>query len=323
MNFTFNGNQSAEQRIRLHQSIIASEVLKAIPEKNLTAIVMVGGYGRSEGAFVKHDKGYGPYNDYDYFLVFTGVTKKRAQQLILNIPDLDSTVGVEVDFFPILENKIDKLEFSLMNAEMQLGHRVIWGDEAVLDRMQQMPLAQLDLTEFERLLTNRGCLLLMNHLDNGHEHMSKYINKAWLAIGDALLALAGKYELSYVNKKLAIEQATSDPLVIDAYLRAIDIRFRPDLFLPWGLEDLDIVTDYWSATLGQVESSKQRLDSASHWTNIFRNLRDRRLLKLDHPLTAHPRVQVTNRLKSLITPSNDRQWQKESNKLLSLWGSYS
>ena len=79
--------------------------------------------------------------------------------------------------------------------------------------MQDMPLAQLDLREFERLLTNRGCLLLMNHLDNGHEHISKYINKAWLAIGDALLALAGKYEISYLNKKLAIEQVTRNERV--------------------------------------------------------------------------------------------------------------
>ena len=323
MNFTFNGNPSAEQRICLHQSIIASEVLKAIPEKNLAAIVMIGGYGRSEGAFVKHEKGYGPYNDYDYFLVFKGVSKKKAQQLMLKIRDLDHTVGVEVDFFPLLENKIDKLEFSLMNAEMQLGHRVIWGDQAVLDKMQDMPLAQLDLREFERLLTNRGCLLLMNHLDNGHEHISKYINKAWLAIGDALLALAGKYQISYLNKKLAIEQVTSDPLIIDAYRRAIDIRFRPDLFLPWNLQDLDVVTDYWLDTLGQVESSDQKQASTSHWLNIFRNLRDRRLRKFNHSLMNHPRAQVTNRLKSLITPSSDRQWQRESTKLLSLWGSYS
>lgn len=323
MNFTFNGNQSAEQRIAQHQSLIAESVLEAIPEDNLAAIVMIGGYGRSEGAFVKQDEGYGPYNDYDYFLVFKGVSKKKAQQLMQNIPDLDHLVGVEVDFFPLLEEKIGKLEYSLMNAEMQLGHRVIWGDEAILENMQTMPLGQVDLREFERLLTNRGCLLLMNHLDNGHEHVSKYINKAWLAIGDALLALAGKYELSYVNKKLTIEQVTQDPLIIEAYRRAIDIRFRPDLFQPWSLDDLDSVTSYWLDTLGLIEASALRKESTSQWSNIFRNLRDHRLRKIGHSLLTHPRTQVTNRLKSLIIPSDDRQWKEESNKLLLLWGSYS
>lgn len=323
MNYTFNGNKSAELRIHLHQSIIADAVVKAIPEENLAAIVMIGGYGRCEGAFVKTGNEYGPYNDYDYFLVFKGVSKRKALQLMQNIPELDHIVGVEVDFFPLLENKIDKLEFSLMNAEMQLGHRVIWGDKGILDKMKAMPLEQVDLKEFERLLTNRGCLLLMNQLDNDHEHMSKYINKAWLAIGDSLLALAGKYELSYTNKKLAIGKVTDDQTIIDAYRRAIDIRFRPDLFLTWTVEDLECVTQYWLDTLNRVELSGQRQAPKPQWLNVFRNLRDRRLRKLKNSLLTHPRTQVTRQLKSLITPSKCNKWQEESDKLLTLWGSYS
>ena len=109
MNFTFNGNPSAEQRICLHQSIIASEVLKAIPEKNLAAIVMIGGYGRSEGAFVKHEKGYGPYNDYDYFLVFKGVSKKKAQQLMLKYGTLIIRSALKLISFPYWKTKSTSL----------------------------------------------------------------------------------------------------------------------------------------------------------------------------------------------------------------------
>jgi hypothetical protein len=323
VNFTFNGQKSAELRIGRHQCIIVDAVLQAIGEENLTAIIMIGGYGREEGAYVKLEDGYGPYNDYDYFLVFKGTSKKRAQQLLQKIPDLDHVVGVEVDFYPLLNNKIGKLEYSLMNAEMQLGHQVIWGDESVLQPMQAMPLSQLNLKEFERLLTNRGCLLLMNHIDNEHEHLSKYINKAWLAIGDSLLALAGKYELSYARKKEIVDQVTDDALVIDAYRRAIDIRFRPDLFLPWDREDLNRVSDYWLQILIQVELSVPQQATIKSWPNLFRNLRDRRLRRLNSSLLMHPRTQVTEKLKSLITSKQHSHWQQECDDLLILWGNYS
>lgn len=325
MKFTFDANPAAEQVIANHQSLVAATVAETVPSSFLSAIVMIGGYGRHEGAYVIDQNGKPqPYNDYDYFVVFRNISRRKAWEFIAQIPNLEHETGIDVDFFPLLEAELPSLEFSLMNAEMQAGHAVIWGDVDVLRTMPSMPLSDVPMTEFERLLTNRGCLLLMNRLDPQRPDFSKFINKAWLAIGDAVLATQGAYCLSYLEKRERAAASLNDETMVKCYQRAIDIRMRPDRYAPWKEADLPAVTLALLQTLENIRSAApSRLSLKPVPGNIIRHLLDRRLPKLDRKIIHHPRQRVTAALKTLLKNDNSGFNRGQGEELLTLWGRYS
>lgn len=327
MTYTFNGFMPAEIVIQNHQNEIVAAVRRVIPDEELSAIVMIGGYGRQEGAFVEIEGEYAPYNDYDYFVVMQNVSSKKAHKILQKIPDLEITIGIEVDFYPLLKNDLKTLEFSLMNAEMQVGHRVIWGDKNVLSSMQRMPLSKVPLSEFTRMMMNRGCLLLINYCDPGNPHVSKYINKAWLAIGDSVLKLLNSYEVSYLKKTKKISAILGESRISKCYERAVNIRLRPDLYSEWSLDDLDEVTDIWTETLSQLERKNGKFLSHTSLIdlvkNLIRNLSDRRLWCLNTMVWTHPRQRILANLKLLLREQRRDTWHGDAKSLLVLWQSYS
>jgi hypothetical protein len=321
MNYTFSGNPDAEFVIALHQQLITEHVLKVVPVKQLAAIVMIGGYGRSEGAYIETEAGCRPYNDYDYFLVFRNTSKRQSKLMTRKIPNLEALVGIEVDFFPLRESMLPKMEFSLMNAEMLAGHRVIWGDQNILKMMPEMKLDNISPAELIRLMTNRGCLLLMNRLGRAGGEYSKFINKAWLAIGDVVIANAGRYCLSYVEKKSLIAEVCQDAVLVERYQRAVDIRLRPDLYVEWQAWDMDEVCRYWVAILESLIRKGRQISWRQRMKNILNNLGDPRVWRMDRLILEHPRVRVTMLLKEAI--SNLQPNVTNENELLGLWASYS
>ena len=323
MNFTFDGNPAAEAVIQQHQSLVIAAVRSVVPAEKLAAIVMIGGYGREEGAYVIDDDGIAhPYNDYDYFLVFRDCSRDQAWQYIRTLPDLEHDTGIDVDFFPLFAEELPKLEYSLMNAEMRAGHAVIWGDVNVLDAMPDMPLGGVAPAEFRRLLTNRGCLLLMNRLSPDGEHLSKYINKAWLAIGDAALARAGAYRLSYLLKRESIIDVLGDSTLTRNYQRAIDLRLRPDCHVPWQSCDMPAVIEAWSAAMAHYPSGSSADSMSERMLNVLRHLKDRKLPSLDAEVLSHPRLRVTRRLPGLLR--DDREgWEQAATSTLETWAEYS
>ena len=326
MRYTFDNNPAAEQVIASHQSMVAATVKEVVPPHHLAAIVMIGGYGRSEGAWILDEAGHPcPYNDYDYFVVFRNLTRRQAWRYIRRLPDLEAETGIDVDFFPLLEDDIPHLEFSLMNAEMAAGHAVIWGDVNVLASMPDMPLDQVPMVEFQRLLTNRGCLLLMNRLNRQREDFSKFINKAWLAIGDTALAQLGEYTLSYIEKRERAAQLLTNRTLITCYQRAIDIRMRPDLHTPWGASDLAPVIKALleSLALVQREDLSGQRTFRQTVTNMLRHVLDRRLPVFDLEIFNHPRSRVTAGLRRLLGARQSAFFTADSEQLLDLWGRYS
>jgi hypothetical protein len=146
---------------------------------------------------------------------------------------------VEVDFALLREERLPSAEYSLMNAEMIWGHRVVAGDPEVLGAMPSMPFSGLPPGEFTRLMLNRGALLLMNQkrlaggspLGAGEQEVFfKYLFKAVLACGDARLAGNGRYHPSYVRKQDLLRSMDWDGKgqFADLYGEAWEAKFRPD-----------------------------------------------------------------------------------------------
>jgi len=349
MRYTFDDNQQANEIIHAHQQLISQAVVAALPHGVLAAIVMIGGYGRSEGGYVfASDGNCQPYNDYDYFLVFDGVSHARVKHLVAALPCLDDAVGIEVDFFPMLKQDLPGLDFSLMHAEMQSGHRVIWGDPDILLSMQAMPLGDVSLGEFTRMMTNRGCLLLLNHLEPARAELSKYINKNYLAIGDVYLALANQYSLHYRDKRHSVHHLPIESRLADNFNRAIDIRFRPDECAAWQLADLSRVTADWLQAFADLESrrlclpiggdahgsdkSSAKSEQGLGWKayassslakdqgcqqpikNILRHVRHRGACLSGASALRHPREQIVSQLPLLLAEAASNETEQQSSE---------
>jgi hypothetical protein len=269
--YTLDGNDSVEDRIARDQLLVADAVQRILAPPAFRALVLMGGYGRGEGGYVERDGVPAPYNDYDYFVVVRGLdrSKRRALQQALAeaARELEHDVGVEVDFALLREERLPAAEYSLMNAEMLWGHRVVAGASDVLDAMPSMPFAGLPLGEFTRLLLNRGALLLMNQQRlmeaspvgaEEQEVFFKYLFKAVLACGDARLAGNRSYLPSYVEKLdllRSMDWQDKDDLM-GLFVQAWENKFHPD-YRCYAEEDPAIwqkqVVGLWLATLSWLE----------------------------------------------------------------------
>lgn len=273
--YTLDGGSDIEQRIAMDQELIAKRVRQAVPARHFTSLVLMGGYGRGEGGYTMHDGVPAPYNDYDYFLVVKSMTRKQARRLQQELQplahQLSNEVGIEVDLAVLRKEQLSRLPKTLMNAEMQWGHSVIAGDQQVLTSMPEMPIDDLARGEFVRLLNNRGSLLLLNARQlsskgdsmnsNDREIFFKYLFKAVLACGDALLAANDRYHPSYMEKLARIQSLEELPVsdFIEMYQEAVDQKFHPD-HQPDSHQDLidwqNKVVDCWLKTLSYFESRR-------------------------------------------------------------------
>jgi hypothetical protein len=272
--YTPDGDAAVEARIAADQALIARAVEALAEPPEFRALVLMGGYGRGEGGYVLRDGKPAPYNDYDYFVVVRGLdgARRRALQEALSQEGraLEHQVGVEVDFAVLREEGLPQAEYSLMNAEMIWGHRVVVGDQRVLATMPSMPFGSLPPGEFTRLLLNRGALLLMNRQRlaaaaplgaKGREVFFKYLFKAVLACGDARLAGTGRYHPSYVHKRERLASMDWDGKgdFIDLYAPAWEAKFHPD-YGRYAAADpaewQERVVALWLATLSWYEQGR-------------------------------------------------------------------
>ncbi|MCB1734817.1 MAG: hypothetical protein H6981_07670 [Gammaproteobacteria bacterium] len=273
--YTLDGDEAVEDRIDKDQKIIAKAVVAAVPPAHFRALVLMGGYGRGEGGFTLIDGQPAPYNDYDYFIVVADMDKTAIRDLAPRLArigkDLESEVGVEVDFAFLQAEKLPQAEYSLMHAEMIWGHRVVAGDCDVLKPMPAMPFATLPLGEFTRLMLNRGSLLLINaqQLREGEitdpalrERFVKYMFKALLACTDAVLAAEGRFHPSYPikNERLATSRWTRRDELLGQYQLALKAKFHPDY------------REHIKADLGEWQTR-----TVSLWSDAMRLLETRRL----------------------------------------------
>ena len=269
--YTFDGDAAVEARIDRDQLLVGEAVTCVLPPPALRGLVLMGGYGRGEGGWVIRDGEPAPYNDYDYFVVVRGLDaagrERVTRALAAKARELEQEIGVEVDFALLREERLPAAEYSLMNAEMIWGHRVVAGDPDVLRAMPPMPFGTLPPGEFVRLMLNRGSLLLLNQRrlasgeplsDAEQEVHFKYLFKAALACGDARLAGNRAYHPSYL-KKLELLRAMDWPGQADfmgLYALALDSKLHPD-YGRFAREDAAAwqqrVTAVWLDTLAWFE----------------------------------------------------------------------
>jgi predicted nucleotidyltransferase len=237
------GSPTFDALIDRHMQRIADEVSTSSYSKHWKALVLLGGYGRGEGTpRIEKDGMELPFNDYDLIVVTNKITPLIKGALKHLEKRLTAELGLPVDLYPYLKKNLPKCEFSLLNYELKYGHRIIRGDEKIIDRMPDYPHNQIPLSEGTRLLMNRGKLLLdiKRRLAIGdpltkeeRQRFIKFIFKANLAFGDCALLMRNAYDISYTVKKERIKTLDLHGLndsrgIIQAYLRAVEFKENGD-----------------------------------------------------------------------------------------------
>jgi hypothetical protein len=238
--FSVKGSALFDARIRTDMEQIVAAVQAHPDAPAFRSLVLMGGYGRGEGTPYIKDGLELPFNDYDLIVVGESAGRKTRKEIQGRLHCLEKRLSEQlqlpVDLYYHTVNTLGGAECSLMNVEMKLGHRVLWGDFKLSQWMPPFGVDDIPLSEGTRLLLNRGTLLLMlrkqhasmSHLE-GEERLEaiKYLAKAYLAMGDCLLMAHGDYSVSYVEKRDTIRRWHEDPRftwIVEQYWDAIDFR---------------------------------------------------------------------------------------------------
>jgi len=214
--------------------------------RDLRALVLGGGYGRGEGGVTVRDGRELPFNDYDWFVVVNGMSRRRRAAYSCRLREagerLSARFGVDVDFsFPKTIRELRRMPFTLMWTELRLGHMVALGDTDVMSAYPHSDIGRLPLEEVLRLLTNRGMGLLLARdrlagspgAPADRDFVARNIHKAALAAGDALLVMHGAYDHSYRRRAEAFSCLGARPDVAafgmgEVYAEAVRYKLRPD-----------------------------------------------------------------------------------------------
>jgi hypothetical protein len=178
-------------------------------------LVLGGGYGRGEGGSVVADDRLEPYNDYDLFVVVEGVRRldlaaMRADLRALG-EKLEESIGLEVELAPLRVEDLPRLPFTMMWCELILGHTVVDGDPSIMGTAASMPPDEMPLFEGLHYLSNRSALLLWAMVEDlPPGRVWKFIHKAWLAVGAALLIAEGLFQVGYGPRMEALADLRID-----------------------------------------------------------------------------------------------------------------
>jgi hypothetical protein len=241
LKYTVSGDAELDSLIDTQLLGIVEAVRAAVPQREIVALVLGGGYGRGEGGARKTASGFRPYNDYDLVLVHrcqNGAVLSRA------LNDLHRTqssrCGVHVDVMPLHVDRLSALPQTLTWYELVRGHKVLYGDAQVLAAMGERQLEDVLLSEWGRLLFNRGSGVLFGiwlHQGKGRaligeesksSFVTRQVQKAWLALGDVFLAERGLYEVSVqVRRENMVRIGAEAPEYAAEYLEAVDFKLSP------------------------------------------------------------------------------------------------
>lgn len=348
------------ERIDDDLNTVASEVRKFL-DSRYRALVLSGGYGRGEGGGIEVDGQWKPYNDYDLFVVVDGVNRFQLPGLRTQLAalgrSLEDDLGLEVELAPLRTEDLPHLPFTMMWCELLGAHRVIDGDMDSFACAPKLEPSKLPMFEGVHYLCNRAALILWSLVETlPPARVWKFVHKAWLAVGAAVLIAESRFSVGYTARlaaleTLAVENGPGIPNLLEHYHEASIARVAPqeppedDCVLRARDEVADAILKTWrwfeQRRLGLELSDFGRYASApdikrdpvvSAPSNIVRHLRllGRAGLRPCSILLEHPRTRVIRSLPALLAHEEDgaaverlvgggATWRERSNRWLDLW----
>ena len=209
--FTLDGDDGLERHLKHTCDGIADGILGLIPEGDLQAVILGGGYGRGEGGVLRGPAGDRPYNDLEFYVAIKGsrhLNELRFHRRLEVLGEiLTHLADVEIEFKITSIEEMGAKPASMFAYDLAEGHRVLWAGKSVHLARAWDPHRDPETippSEATRLLMNRctGLLFARSLLEKGPPTRStadfvvRNIAKAQLAYGDAFLAARGAYHWS-------------------------------------------------------------------------------------------------------------------------------
>ena len=229
--FTIDGSDALEKHLAQTCQHVATGVRGVIPNGELQALLLGGGYGRGQGGVLKTDSGDKPYNDLEFYVCVHGsevLNRKKYRDAFHELSEkLSAEAGVEVEFKISSVQKLQKFPPTMFAYDLAWGHQTLIGDDTRFLERHTLHAENIPLSEATRLLMNRcsGLLFAKEHLqrkpftNEDADFVGRNHAKAQLGLGDVFLAAHGNYhwDCRERNHRLAI--------------------FSPEHNLPW-LDDV-------------------------------------------------------------------------------------
>lgn len=206
--FTLDGYDALERRLALACHAIARAVRALVPQEDLEALLLGGGYGRGEGGVLRRGQTDAPYNDLEFFLFIKGPTLVNERRYRPGIHELEArmtqALGIDVELKILSKQQFDRQPTTMFYYDLVQGHHVLCGPSDFLFGHPHGNPSAIPAHEATRLLFNRfsGLLYAADRLQRTpfHAHDADFVfrnlAKAKLAMGDALLTLEGAYHWS-------------------------------------------------------------------------------------------------------------------------------
>jgi hypothetical protein len=342
---------SFEFNARLHDCImrIGEAVQKALG-KDLSSLVLGGGYGRGEGGVYEREGHESPYNDLDFTLIIKSQTNNWGTELQRISHQFSHELGIEVDFSrPLLESQLGQLPHWLMWHDLVHGYKLIAGNDCLKNLAPKSFFTEpVPVIEATRLLLNRGAGLLWSRRilegfdplpDNSF--LARNVQKAALAEGDALCILAKTYQVPYRGRVERVANLSSvypgivKRNLVMKYDEALRFRFSPHLgeTMQITLKSIQDEIDQWLKVFLFLESTRchQEFSSALHYEsysairepeqhcgaklirNLVRNFQHGKLS------VTYPREMLFRKLPVLLSQKTSQYWKRDSASILHVW----
>lgn len=294
MKYTIFDNIIVDQKIDEHMNIIVKELINILGS-NLYAIILTGGFGRGEGSVLISTEGpIRIINDYDFEIVYKPTFGEMASKIYMktkyakalskletklskkiNIKQLDFTLRSLSDY---TSNNIPRLA----DYDTKYGHIILYGNDPTL-LMPDFEASNIPAFEGSWLLRNRGIGLLLAYFylnrDNkpdcqATDNFYIEINKALLAMGDALFIINKRYHHSYQRRLDTVDTLKSISFnriseLIELYKIAATHKLKPgnNTFDDYGTSELwHIVADLYIDLFTYYESKRLNIK--------FKNIED-------------------------------------------------
>ncbi len=197
-------------------SSLATELPRCLGGRK-ASVLAVGSVGRAYRETGSSEQV--PANDYDIIIVAPRLTESERllsrRRINSWLKSSASRFSVPISVGILRWSDLPNRPFTLFNYEMRYGSQLLSGMDPTTC-MPPYPAEQMPLIEATRLLLNRGVLLWGERLGctspagaNAVPYVGERRAKALLAIGDALMIMAGAYHWSYRGRLRNLADCTS------------------------------------------------------------------------------------------------------------------
>ncbi|MCG8457227.1 MAG: hypothetical protein MI919_13200 [Holophagales bacterium] len=300
--FTTYGSPAFERRLAAELRAMASDFARALSGE-LRSLVLVGGYGRGEGAVEKRGSHEYPYNDLDLVLILSRFRRSWPSRLEAVRRSWQDRLGLHIDLSrPLTERGVRNWPHRLLWHDVVQGHRVLWGQPDLIESSAPTRLySPPPRIEASLLLLNRGAGLIeavRQRLSAAEpdpkdpDFIRRNAFKVDLAMMDAVLLAHGVYLPSLVSRpaRLAALSRTEPEVarldLLEVAERAVRFKHLPSSLSPEvSTESLGRRLERFGEVLCHVESARTGEPRPSLRTVI----EDRRIREgVEHRLTRLP-----------------------------------